>query len=232
MVGDANIYDADYVKQIKTMNFDLCHLSEALLYILVKNLDKFISTDYLKGKENLEANRTIALFILDILKNINTEKEIFNIPPSRKFNLEGKWSHDKKSQNKNTGVGGVKDTAHKMIADFQYKIGKSAEESNYDQLYTKMEETDMQDKLKEDFVEKYKTQFDKAPTESEILDFLDEKVHDDSVDDTVNKEEYSLAQLKQGDDVLDVGDGYGEMEQGIEDEDDSGYQGFEEDIED
>ena len=232
LVGDANIYDADYVKQIKTMNFDLCHLSEALLYILVKNLDKFISTDYLKGKENLEANRTIALFILDILKNINTEKEIFNIPPSRKFNLEGKWSHDKKSQNKNTGVGGVKDTAHKMIADFQYKIGKSAEESNYDQLYTKMEETDMQDKLKEDFVEKYKTQFDKAPTESEILDFLDEKVHDDSVDDTVNKEEYSLAQLKQGDDVLDVGDGYGEMEQGIEDEDDSGYQGFEEDIED
>jgi hypothetical protein len=34
--------------------------------------------------------------------------------------------------------------------------------------------------------------------------------------------------LKQGEDVLDVGDGYGEMEQGIEDEDDSGYQGFEE----
>jgi hypothetical protein len=120
----------------------------------------------------------------------------------------GSWTQSKKDAN--SGKDEKKDMTQKMISDFQFKIGRADEEDNYEEIYMKLDYVEKQDKLREDF------------------DFLDEKSHDQDMERQENYEEHSFAQLKQGEDVLDVGDGYGEMEQGIEDEDDSGYQGFEE----
>jgi hypothetical protein len=227
LVAEANVWDSEFKKIKVTKEFDLCHLSEALLYILVRNLDTFISHNFdIKGKDKLDTNRIVALFIIDIFKKIQEDNRLFNVPPGRKANVMGSWTQSKKDAN--SGKDEKKDMTQKMISDFQFKIGRADEEDNYEEIYMKIDNIEKQDKLREDFIENYKGKFDKAPTESEIMDFLDEKSHDQDMERQENYEEHSFAQLKQGEDVLDVGDGYGEMEQGIEDEDDSGYQGFEE----
>ena len=228
LVAETNLWDNQY-KAIKVVrDFDLCHLSEALLYILIKNLDKFISYQFdIKGSGKFDANRIVALFILDIFDKIKMNVNLLNIPPSKKLNIMSSWSIQKKETEADKDEKS-KDQTQKLISSYQFMVGRSAEEDDYEKMYMDIDNVEKQEKMKEDFVKKYKGKFDKAPTEAEILDFLQDQEYEENLDREENYEELSFAKLKEGNDVLDTGDGYGEMEQGIEDDDDTGYQGFEE----
>ena len=216
LVAKTDIWSSDYKKIKKIVNFNLCHLSEALLYILIENLNKFITIDFGKKREDMENNIVIAQFILDMFDKIYEDQSILDKPsnsviinPAKEINITEDKETDK-----------IRDQQTKALSDFKYKLGKTTDINDYEQVYDNIEQNEKEEMLKEKFIENYKGKYDKAPNTSEITDYLETELQEEKVNADINVEEFSFSQLKQeAEDALDIGDGYGELEQGIEDDD-------------
>jgi hypothetical protein len=70
--------------------------------------------------------------------------------------------------------------------------------------------------MKERFIKEYKEKHEKDPTESEIMDYLDEQAKEKETDKNEDQEEFIMKEDSDNEDALEKGAGYGEMPQGGE----------------
>ena len=205
ITADIDKWDITYSKVDKVVNYNLSHLSNSLMYILIKNLDKFISDN---------SNPIIAQFIMDIFEiifkdndNLDHTKDTFILGDYR--TQESKVDEEEVEE---------KSDAVRMIDELSYKFKKISKK-----VY---EESDKQDEvlsLKDKFIKKYKEKHEKDPTDTEVIDYLEEQENEKEVDEDEDKDEFIMKEDAGSDEELEKGVGYGEMPQGGEGGEDGDY---------
>ena len=160
------------------------------MYVLMRNLERFISSNYDSG--DIEKNKVISQFIMDILDLIKADYEKMDV-------LDGVL------------IEGDYRTKEALELDEDDKKG--------DLIMVSREKDDEKDNVKDltalrdKFISEYKKDNEKDPTENEIMDYLDnyEKEEDNDSQDEEDDEENIIT-----DDTIDVGGNYGEKPQGGE----------------
>ena len=176
ITAETDIWDKTYSKIENIVKLNLVNLSEALQYILIKNLDRFISTNYEKG--NIEINRTISLFIIDIFEKIFEDFKKIDIPDYYKM------------QPQIEGLEGLEGVSISSV------IGIEVPEK----------ETKDKSLIRDKFISEYKKENEKEPTENEIIDYLEVQEKEEEIDKEIEDEEYNLSNDSDIDDVDDVND--------------------------
>ena len=196
IMSDHDLYSIEQDKPEVPKEFNICNIMEILLYVLVSDLDKFISMD-LGGKEN---SVLVAQFIRDVLEKIFKETSKMDVLDDMRFAFGEKKTDDDS-----------KDELPKELKTYDYQLSK---------LKGKTGSSEKDDVRRETFKEDYKKKFGEDATDNQIEDYLAEKSYEDMVQKDIDMEEgYRFAQASESNqDNLDVGDGYGELPQGIEDE--------------
>ena len=102
-----------------------------------------------------------------------------------------------------------KEEVSKELKAFEYKLSKYKRNSN---------EIEKEDARREAFKEEYKMKHGEDATDNQINDYLADKSYEDMLQKEIDMEEgYNFARANEDDpDVLDVGDGYGELPQGMD----------------
>jgi len=183
-------WDKSYTKIDKIVEFNLKNLVNSLMYVLMRNLERFISSNYDSG--DIEKNKVISQFIMDIFDLIKADYEKMDVIDG--ILIEGDYR-----------------TKEALELDEDDKKG--------DLIMISREEDNENDKekdltaLRDKFISEYKRDNEKDPTENEIMDYLDnhEKEEEGEDEDEENDEENIIT-----DDTLDVGGNYGEKPQGGE----------------
>ena len=184
-------WDKKYTKIDKIMEFNLKNLVNSLMYILMRNLERFISSNYDSG--DIEKNKIISQFIMDILDLIRADYERMDI-------IDGVL------------IDGDFRTKEALELD---------EDDKKSDLIMISRDEDPKDKekdllgIRDKFISEYKKDNEKDPTENEIIDYLDnyeKEKEDNDADLDVDADEESPIT----DDTLDVGGNYGEKPQGGE----------------
>ena len=183
-------WDKTYTKIDKIVEFNLKNLVNSLMYVLMRNLERFISSNYDSG--DIEKNKVISQFIMDILDLIRADYEKMDVVDG--VLIEGDYR-----------------TKEAIELDEDDKKG--------DLIMVSREEDSKKDKekdliaIRDKFVSEYKKDNEKDPTENEIMDYLDnyEKEEDNDSQDEEDDEENIIT-----DDTIDVGGNYGEKPQGGE----------------
>ena len=183
-------WDKTYSKIDKIMEFNLKNLVNSLMYVLMRNLERFISSNYDSG--DIEKNKVISQFIMDILDLIKADYEKMDV-------LDGVL------------IEGDYRTKEALELDEDDKKG--------DLIMVSREKDDEKDNVKDltalrdKFISEYKKDNEKDPTENEIIDYLDnyEKEKDNEDEEEDEDDETPIT-----DDTLDVGGDYGEKPQGGE----------------
>jgi predicted transcriptional regulator len=168
-------------------------------------LDKFISDN---------SNPIIAQFIMDIFEiifkdndNLDYTKDTFILGDYR--TQESKVDEEEVEE---------KSDAVRMIDELSYKFKKISKK-----VY---EESDKQDEvlsLKDKFIKSYKEKHEKDPTDTEVIDYLEEQENEKEVDEDEDKDEFIMKEDAGSDEELEKGVGYGEMPQGGEGGEDGDY---------
>jgi hypothetical protein len=187
-------WDKSYTKIDKIVEFNLKNLVNSLMYILMRNLERFISSNYDSG--DIEKNKIISQFIMDILDLIRADYEKIDVVDG--VLIEGDFR-----------------TKEAIELDEDDKKGELIMVSKRDED----DEDDKKDKekdligIRDKFISEYKKDNEKDPTENEIMDYLDnyEKEEDNNSQDEEADEENIIS-----DDTIDVGGNYGEKPQGGE----------------
>ena len=209
--GDIDKWNENYTKIIKEVNFNLSNLSEALLYILVRNLLRFISKDI---EKDTKKNEEIAGFIMEIFEMI------FEDMKNLDYTMDTFLPGDYRTMEKVTEKEDIKSDTVRMIDDLSYKFRKVRDMGEYEEVYDELEKEDKRLSAKEGFLKEYKDKFGKDPTDNEIIDYMEEMDKEKELDEDIDNEEYMMSKIvEEGDDVLEIGDGYGEMPQGGEEGD-------------
>jgi hypothetical protein len=183
-------WDKTYTKIDKIVEFNLKNLVNSLMYVLMRNLERFISSNYDSG--DIEKNKVISQFIMDILDLIKADYEKMDVVDG--VLIEGDYR-----------------TKEALELD--------EDEKKEDLIMVSRDEDDEKDEkkdltvLRDKFISEYKKDNEKDPTENEIMDYLDnyEKEEEDNKE---NEEDYD--ETPTTDDTLDVGGNYGEKPQGGE----------------
>jgi len=185
------------------VNFNLGHLGDVLLYILIKNLNQFISMEFEKG--SVDKNRIIAQFIMEIFEQIFKDSDALDY--TRDTFLEGDYRRVAVNETKDVG---------KVQKDYAGRV-KVDREDDYEAVYDEMAEQEKMDRMKEKFIKEYKDKHDSDPTDNEIIDFIEEQEREGQLDREEEDEEWMGSKIDaEGDDVIEIGNGYGEMPQGGE----------------
>ena len=79
-----------------------------------------------------------------------------------------------------------------------------------------MDDSDEKLTAKERFIKEYKEKHEKDPTESEVMDYVDEHEKEKDADENEDREEFIMKEDSDNEDALEKGAGYGEMPQGGE----------------
>jgi hypothetical protein len=157
----------------------------------MRNLERFISSNYDSG--DIEKNKVISQFIMDILDLIRADYEKMDIVDG--VLIEGDYR-----------------TKEALELDEDDKKG--------DLIMVSREEDDEKDKekdliaLRDKFISEYKRDNEKDPTENEIMDYLVNHEKEEEDNDKEDEEDYAETSIT--DDTLDVGGNYGEKPQGGE----------------
>jgi hypothetical protein len=183
-------WDKTYTKIDKIVEFNLKNLANSLMYVMMRNLERFISSNYDSG--DIEKNKVISQFIMDILDLIKADYEKMDVVDG--VLIEGDYR-----------------TKEALELDEDDKKG--------DLIMVSQEQDNEKDNVKDliairdKFVSEYKKDNEKDPTENEIMDYLDnyEKEEDNDSQDEDADEENIIT-----DDTLEVGGNYGEKPQGGE----------------
>jgi len=213
-----DIWDNNYEKIEKIVNFNVSHLADVLLFILVQNLDNFISMEFEKG---IEKNKLIAQFILDVLDKIEADERSLDFTPQTfipgDFRAQEEKGEDDEPEK-------IKDDATRMIKELEYKFKKVRDQTDYGEIYDELENEEKKEAAKLKFIKEYKDKFDKDPTDNEIIDYLEDQEKEEDVDKEEDEEEWMMPKVnEENDEILEIGEGYGEMPQGGEGGEDGDY---------
>jgi hypothetical protein len=204
ITADTDKWDQSFSKVDKIVNFNLSHLSHSLMYILVKNLSNFITND---------SGSIIAQFIMEIFEMIFKDMDAVDFTQDT-FILGDFRSQESKADIEEEEI---KSDAVRMINELEYKFRKiSKGKENFEEAFEELDNKDRQITLKERFIKEYKEKYDKDPTESEIMDYVDEQEKEKEVDENEEQEELIIKEDSDNEDALEKGAGYGEMPQGGE----------------
>ena len=156
-------WDKTYAKIDKIVEFNLKNLVNSLMYILMRNLERFISSNYDSG--DIEKNKVISQFIMDILDLIKADYEKMDVVDG--VLIEGDYR-----------------TKEALELDEDDKKGELIMVSR------DKEEKDLTG-VRDKFISEYKKDNEKDPTENEIMDYLDnyEKEEDNNSEDEEVDEE-------------------------------------------
>jgi hypothetical protein len=207
ITADTDKWDMSFSKIQKIVNFNLTHLSHSLMYILVKNLSNFISND---------SPIIIAQFVMDVFDIIFKDMEAID------FATETFIFGDFRTQETKADIEDEekKSDAARMIDELEYKFRKiSKKKVEFEEAYEELEDEDRKLTMKERFIKEYKDKHDKDPTESEIMDYVEEQEKEKEADENEDQEEFIMKEDSDNEDALEKGAGYGEMPQGGEGED-------------
>lgn len=211
--AETDIWDKSYSKIEKIVNFNLSHLSDVLLYVLIQNLDNFITLEFEKG---VEKNKMIAQFILEIFDKIYADENQLDYSPGIFIDGDYRAQEEKIGEEPEK----VKDEATRMIAELNYKFKKVSDQTDYEEVYDELDSEERKETMKLKFIKDYKSKFDKDPTDNEIIDYLETQENEEKIDKEEDQEEWMLTKLNDEDDESpEIGNEYGEMAQGGEGED-------------
>jgi predicted transcriptional regulator len=103
----------------------------------------------------------------------------------------------------------------RMIDELEYKFQKiSKAKEDFEEAFEVLDDEDEKLTAKERFIKEYKEKHDKDPTESEIMDYVDEQEKEKDADENEDREEFIMKEDSDNEDALEKGAGYGEMPQG------------------
>jgi hypothetical protein len=174
------------------------------MYILLKNLSSFIDND---------SATIIAQFIMDIFDMIFKDMEAVDF--SRETFILGDYRTQETKADEEEEE--IKSDAARMITELEYKFQKiSKAKEDFEEAYEELDKEDEKLTMKERFIKEYKEKHDKDPTESEIMDYVDEQEKDKEADENEDEEEFKIKVDSDDEDALEKGAGYGEMAQGAE----------------
>lgn len=207
ITADTDKWDGSYSKIEKIVNFNLIHLSNSLMYILIKNLSNFIKND---------SATIIAQFILDIFEMIFKDMDAIDFTKDTfilgDFRTQETRIGEEEAEEKSDTV--------RMINELEYKFRKiSKAKEDFEEAYEELDNEDQKLTMKLQFIKEYKEKHDKDPTESEIMDYVDEQEKEKEADEDEDEEEFKMKIDSDDEDALEKGAGYGEMPQGGEGED-------------
>jgi len=207
ITADTDKWNSSYSKIEKIVNFNLIHLSNSLMYILIKNLSNFIAND---------SATIIAQFIMDIFEMIFKDMDAIDFTKDTfilgDFRTQETRIGEEEAEEKSDTV--------RMINELEYKFRKiSKAKEDFEEAYEELDNEDQKLTMKQQFIKEYKDKHDKDPTESEIMDYIDEFEKEKDADENEDEEEFKIKIDSDDEDALEKGDGYGEMPQGGEGED-------------
>jgi predicted transcriptional regulator len=111
----------------------------------------------------------------------------------------------------------VKSDAVRMINELDYKFRKITKaKTDYEEAYEELDDEDRHLSIKDKFIKEYKEKHEKDPTDSEIMDYVDELDKEKDADENEEQEEFIMKEDSDNEDALEKGAGYGEMPQGGE----------------
>jgi predicted ribosome quality control (RQC) complex YloA/Tae2 family protein len=207
ITADTDKWDRSFSKIEKIVNFNLTHLSHSLMYILMKNLGSFIGND---------SGTVIAQFVMDVFDMIFKDMEAIDFTRNT-FILGDYRTQESKAEEEELEK---KSETVRMIDELEYKFRKiSKAKEDFEEAFEELEEEDEKLTAKERFIKEYKEKHDKDPTESEIMDYVDEQEKEKEADENEDQEEFIMKEDSDNEDALEKGAGYGEMPQGGEGED-------------
>jgi len=205
-------WDIEYKKVSQLASFNLSHLADSLLYILVKNLDDFISIEH--GKDGLEKNKTIAQFIVEVLDRIHEDSNKLDFSPDVTYIAEPSLSSGE------VGEEAPKDESFWVINSVQSKFKKLRNKTDTEEIYQEMEKEDKKRAYTDTFISKYEKKHGKKPSQDEIDDHLETMEKELDQDNFEEQEEYGGDKITdENDETGEIGEGYGAMAQGGEGED-------------
>lgn len=223
--GKTDIYNCKYSKIIKESRFNIINAGDLLLYILLKQLTKFLIKS---GKEyefhnvddkefdilNKNGNNNIlANFIISIFNIIENNEESLNISEENMTKFTNKLREDKIVRS--IAVVEKLDGLAKQFHFSKTAKGFSNEKDNYEKL---LDTEDYMDGLKTKAKDELTKTLGSTPTENQIDDYTEEYIRDERVALDIEESDFNFNQPKEGMDVLDTGYDYGSLPQGIEDE--------------
>jgi hypothetical protein len=207
ITADTDKWDLSFSKIEKIVNFNLTHLSHSLMYILIKNLSNFITK---------ESGTIIAQFIMDIFDMIFKDMEAIDFVSDTFIQGDFRTQETKLGEEDDE----KKSDAARMIDELEYKFRKiSKKKVEFEEAYEELEDEERKLTMKERFIKEYKDKHDKDPTESEIMDYVEEQEKEKEADENEDQEEFIMKEDSDNEDALEKGAGYGEMPQGGEGED-------------
>jgi hypothetical protein len=198
ITADTDKWDQSFTKIEKIVNFNLSHLSHSLMYILMKNLSSFIGND---------SGTIIAQFIMDVFEMIFKDMEAVDF--TRDTFILGDYRTQELKADEEIEEKKTSETV-RMINELEYKFKKISKGKIV------FDEEDSHLSMKDKFIKEYKEKHDKDPTESEIMDYVDEQEKEKEADENEDQEEFIMKVDSDNEDALEKGAGYGEMAQGGE----------------
>jgi hypothetical protein len=204
ITADTDKWDRSFTKIEKIVNFNLTHLSHSLMYILMKNLGSFIAND---------SGTVIAQFIMDVFDMIFKDMDAVDFTRDT-FILGDYRTQETKAEEDELEK---KSETVRMIDELEYKFRKiSKAKEDFEEAFEVLEDEDEKLTAKERFIKEYKEKHDKDPTDSEIMDYVDEQDKEKEADENEDREEFIMKEDSDNEDALEKGAGYGEMPQGGE----------------
>jgi hypothetical protein len=204
ITADTDKWDRSFTKIEKIVNFNLTHLSHSLMYILMKNLSSFIGND---------SGTVIAQFVMDVFDMIFKDMDAVDFTKDT-FILGDYRTQETKAEEDELEK---KSETVRMIDELEYKFRKiSKAKEDFEEVFEELENEDEKLTMKERFIKEYKEKHDKDPTESEIMDYVDEQEKEKEADENEDREEFIMKEDSDNEDALEKGAGYGEMPQGGE----------------
>jgi hypothetical protein len=204
ITADTDKWDRSFTKIEKIVNFNLTHLSHSLMYILMKNLMSFIGND---------SGTVIAQFIMDVFDMIFKDMDAVDFTRDT-FILGDYRTQETKAEEDELEK---KSETVRMIDELEYKFRKiSKAKEDFEEVFEVLDDEDEKLTAKERFIKEYKEKHDKDPTESEIMDYVDEQEKEKDADENEEQEEFIMKEDSDNEDALEKGAGYGEMPQGGE----------------
>lgn len=198
ITADTDKWDRSFTKIEKIVNFNLTHLSNSLMYILMKNLASFIAND---------SGTIIAQFIMDVFDMIFKDMDALDF--TRDTFILGDYRTQETKTEEDVEEKKSSETV-RMINELEYKFKKISKGKE------KFDEEVPSSSIKDKFIQEYKEKHDKDPTESEIMDYIDEQDKEKDADKNEDQEEFIMKEDSDNEDALEKGAGYGEMPQGGE----------------
>ena len=231
--GIDNIYDLNYDKIKVYSDFNFNDSSNVLLYIIVTQLNSFITCaiDYVDKSENNNLNgshihsknvKTIKCkhfcdFIMVLFEELEEDIELFTNCSKSSENIKNSLIHDiieyKKKQYIHEDVDYVDIMIQQKLGKKSYAIDDLDEKIDNEELDFN-EEQKYQDKI-DMIMEKGKKELSKklgySPSDDQLETYKDNYLKSMQDDMMYEEEAYDLASAPKGDNVLDQGASYGEI---------------------